>query len=319
MLSIPKSQNKKNQTTSITSDPIWTWSWVRWRSELETFFPAFGDKFSHDRTTTLAASLAFYTVLSLAPLSVVILFAFSQLDQSLIDKFANETASLVGTSGGSAVLAAIESAKARPATGGLASFVSFLVVLVSSGAMFSEIRDSLSIVFENEEPTQMHANFIGKSWSLIRTRLLSVGFAVSVVLVMAVSLVLSAFLTAIAQKAGLGSLDLLISFALYASIFTLLFMYGTSPALRLREALFGGVLTSVLFIAGKILIGFYVGNNSVANSYGAAGSIVALLVWIYWASFIVFSGAQVAWLVAESRYLTYGQTAPVVTLESKRK
>ncbi|MGZ3693972.1 MAG: YihY/virulence factor BrkB family protein [Bdellovibrionota bacterium] len=318
MVVIPKSKVTNSKVNSVGSNTTRK-GWANWRSEFGAFFPAFGEKFSRDRTTTLAASLAFYTVLSLAPLSVLILFAFSQLDQSLIDRFANETAQLVGTSGGSAVLAAIESARARPATGGLASLISFLVVLVSSGAMFSEVRDSLSIVFENAEPTEMPSSFIGKSWSIIRTRLLSAGFAITVVLIMAISLVLSAFLTAIAQRAGMASLDILISFALYAAIFTLLFMYGTSPGLKFRNAVRGGIVTSVLFIAGKILIGFYVGNSTIANSYGAAGSVVALLLWIYWASFIVFSGAQVSWLISEKRYRTYGKPASVLNFESKRK
>lgn len=317
MAVIPKPKMQNNEVNSTASIKRF-WPWEYWRTELETFFPAFGGKFSRDRTTTLAASLAFYTVLSLAPLSVVILFAFSQLDQSLIDRFANETARLVGSSGGSAVLAAIESAKARPATGGLASIVSFLVVLVSSGAMFAEVRDSLSIVFENVEPTEVPSSFLGKSWSLLRTRLLSAGFALTVVLIMAISLVLSAFLTAMAERAGLVSIDLVISLSLYAAIFTLLFMYGTKPGLRFRDAVRGGALTAVLFIAGKILIGFYVGNSSVANSYGAAGSLVALLVWIYWATLIVFSGAQCAWLLAENRYRTYG-TPDVLRFEGKKR
>lgn len=291
------------------------------RQRAEAFFPAFGDKFVHDRTTTLAASLAFYTVLSLAPLSVVILFAFSQLDQSLIDRFASETAGLVGESGGAAVLAAIESAKARPATGGLASFLSFLVVVISSGAMFAEVRDSLDVVFENKSLDEPPTGILGKSWQLLRTRLLSAGFAISVVLIMAISLVISAFLTALAEKLNLVSMDLLISFTLYATMFTLLFMYGTRPGLPFRAAVRGGMITSALFILGKVLIGFYVGNNSIANSYGAAGSMVALLVWIYWATLIVFSGAQCAWLLAGGRYRSYGSNSPakVIPIGGKRE
>lgn len=305
--------NKNQRHSSL---PHWHWGY--WKDELETFFPAFGEKFVHDRTTTLAASLAFYTVLSLAPLSVVILFAFSQLDRSLIERFANETARLVGTSGGSAVLAAIESARARPMAGGLASFISFLVVLVSAGAMFAEVRDSLSVVFEHADPKTGPTSFLGKSWGLVRTRLLSAGFALTVVLVMAISLVLSAVLTAAAEKVGLVSLDLLISFSLYGAIFTLLFMFGTKPGLKLRDAARGGMVTSLLFIAGKILIGFYIGNSSIANSYGAAGSMVALLVWIYWATLIIFSGAQIAWLLSQGRYRTYEQQANVLSLEGRR-
>jgi membrane protein len=271
------------------------------RQRVEQFFVDFGEKFQKDRTTTLAASLAFYTVLSLAPLSVVMLFAFSRVDQSLIDRFATETANLIGEGGGSAILAAIESAKAKPITGSIASIASFLVVLISSGAMFAEIRDSLAVIFETPARPALQSTFLKRSWGLIRSRLLSAGFALTFVLVMAVSLVLSALLTAVAERLHFVAADLIVSFLLYSAIFTALFMYGTSKGLLLRDALRGGAATSALFIAGKILIGFYIGNSTVANSYGAAGSLVALLVWIYWATLIVFSGAQMAWLLSDRR------------------
>lgn len=298
MIYLPKQKPSLYVAASNTNPPSKIRAALAWG---ERFIMQFGEKFQKDRTTTLAGSLAFYTVLSLAPLSVVILFAFSQLDRGLIERFANEATRLMGEGGGSAVLAAIESAKARPATGGLASLISFLVVLVSSGAMFAEIRESLSAVFENPEPPFEPTTVWRRSWSLIRSRLLSVGFALSFVLIMAVSLVLSALLTAVAERLHFVAADLLVSFLLYSAIFSALFMYGTRPGLRFRDAIRGGAVTSLLFIAGKILIGFYIGNSSVANSYGAAGSLVALLVWIYWASLIVFSGAQVAWLLSKKQ------------------
>ena len=271
------------------------------------FFDAFGQKFDDDGTLTLAASLSFYTILSMAPLSVVVLFTFSRLDPSLLARFVAEMRNLVGNAGGSAIESAIESARLKPVTGGLASAVSLLVVLVSASAMFGEIRASLAILLRSAPATAGQESLLRKSWSVVRDRLLSMGFALTFVLIMAMSLVISAFLSAAAQSAGFLRVELPLSFAIYSAIFTLLLMYGAKHGLKFRDALRGGGVTGVLFIAGKFLIGLYIGNSTIANSYGAAGSIVALLAWIYYAVIIIFSGAHVAWLLAERRYETYGQ------------
>lgn len=265
-------------------------------NETKRFFYLLAEKFQADRTTTLAASLAFYAVLSLAPFSVLILFGFSQLDEHLVDRFIEEANIVVGYSGGSAIELAIRSAQGRPLSGGLASLISLALVLFSASALFSEIRESLAIVFRSGYPRAQKAHFAHATWQLVRDRLLSAGFALASVIGLAIFLVLSAFLSAAAELIGLLHLELPISFVLYTAAFSLLFMYGTYRGLRWRPAVKGAVLTSALMILGKALIGFYISNSSVAGAYGAAGSVVALLLWIFCAALILFTGAQAGWL-----------------------
>lgn len=291
-----------------------------WESRGYKLFDAFLAKFDDDRTMTLASSLSFYTILSLAPLSVVILFAFSKLDPSLLDRFLLEAKNLVGGSGSGAIEAAIESAKSQKMTGTLATVVSLLVVLVSASAMFAEIRASLAIVLRSPPQPPLTEGFAKKTWGVIRDRLLSIGFALTFVLIMAVSLVISAVLSATAQELGFARIEMPLSFLLYTGIFTLLLMYGAKKGLKFKDAVRGGAVTGALFLLGKALIGLYIGNSSVANSYGAAGSVVALLVWIYYAVLIVFSGAHIAWLLAGKHYLRYqNQTATVSQIKPVKK
>jgi membrane protein len=264
--------------------------------ETKRFFYLLAEKFQTDRTTTLAASLAFYAVLSIAPLSVLILFGFSQLDEHLVDRFIEQANTVVGYSGGSAIELAIRSAQGRPVSGGLASLVSLALVLFSASAMFSELRESLGIVFRSGHGQPKKTHFFHTTWHLVRDRLLSALFALVFVIGLACFLVISALLSAAAELIGLLHLELGISFALYTAVFSLLFMYGTYRGLRWRPALKGAVFTSVLMILGKTVIGFYIGNSFVAGAYGAAGSVVALLLWIFCAALIMLTGAQAGWL-----------------------
>lgn len=282
-------------------------------SHAARLFSAFLSKFEDDRTMTLASSLSFYTILSLAPLSVVILFAFSKLDPSLLDRFLLETKSLVGASGSGAVEAAINSARNQKTAGALATFVSLLVVLISSSAMFGEIRASLAIVLRSPPQPPLTEGFAKQTWALISDRLLSIGFALTFVLIMAISLVISAVLSATAQELGFARIEMPISFLIYSGIFTLVFMYGTKKGLKFKAAIRGGAVTGALFLIGKTLIGLYIGNSTIANSYGAAGSVVALLVWVYYAVLIVFSGAHIAWLLSSKHYLRYGKESATVS------
>ncbi len=277
-----------------------------WHSRAYQLLNAFLAKFDDDRTMTLASSLSFYTILSLAPLSVVILFAFSRLDPSLLDRFVIEARSLVGSGGSAAIEASIESARAQKTSGIIATIISFLVVLISASAMFGEIRASLAILLRSPPQPAITEGFYKKTWSIVRDRLLSIGFALTFVLIMAVSLVISAVLSATAQELGFASIETPLSFLLYSCLFTLVLMYGTKKGLPFKDAIRGGAFTGGLFIAGKTLIGLYIGNSSVASSYGAAGSVVALLVWIYYAVIIVFSGAHIAWLLSNKNYRRYG-------------
>jgi membrane protein len=164
--------------------------------------------------------------------------------------------------------------------------------------MFSELRESLAIVFRSGRSAARKTHFIHTTWHLARDRLLSAVFALIFVVTLACFLVVSAFLSAAAESIGMLRLELLISFALYSVAFSLLFMYGTQRGLGWLAALKGAIVASALMVLGKTLIGFYIGNSFVAGAYGAAGSVVALLLWIFCAALIMLIGAQAGWLLS---------------------
>jgi membrane protein len=280
-------------------------------SKLKRFAISLSEKFVSDRTTTLSASLAFYSVLALAPLTVLILFSFSLLDEQLIDRFVEETNNLIGYSGGSAVELVVRSARAKPLSGGIASLVSLGIVLFSAGALFSELRESLGIVLrcERKKVAPEEDSFLHAAWRTVKSRLMATALALGSVVTLAVFLLLSTILSAVAEYFGFLHLELPFSFLLYSGIFSLLYMYGTYDGLKFRDALKGAMVTAVLFLLGKTAIGYYISSSSASGAYGAAGSIIALLLWIYCASLIVLVGAQAGWLLSP-RGKEFQQTAP---------
>jgi membrane protein len=187
-----------------------------------------------------------------------------------------------------------------------------MLVLFSASAMFSELRESLAIVFRSAAPASRSTHFIHTTWQLVRDRALSAGFALLFVIFLACFLLVSAVLSAVSEFVGILHLELAISFALYTVAFSLLFMYGTYRGLKWKPAAKGAVIASLMMILGKTLIGFYIGNSAVAGAYGAAGSVVALLLWIFCASLIMLTGAQAAWLLSARgrEYMAHHQLAP---------
>jgi membrane protein len=259
----------------------------------------------NDRAMSLGASIAFFTVFSLAPMLLAAIavagVAFGR--DAAQGAIVAELGGLLGKEASSALEAMILSASnvGSGIVGMTVGTVTFLLLV--TGAIV-ELQDDLSIIWKATPPASFGV------WAFLKTRLLSMALVIGIGFLLLVSLVIDAGLTALGsylEAAFSGATVLLtllnsavafgIAFLLFAMIFKML------PAVDLawHDVWTGALVTSLLFTLGKILIGLYLGNSGVTSSYGAAGSIITILLWIYYSSLILLFGAEFTKAYAESR------------------
>ena len=253
-----------------------------------------------DKASRLSAALAYYTIFSLAPLLVIViaitgLFWEAGAVQSQV---LNQIEGLVGAEGRTFVANLLESAS-NPAKGVAATIIGIITLLFGALGVFNELHNALNTIWEvKEEETKSFLESIKK---VIFSRLLSFTMILAIGFVLLVSLVVSAGLSAAQETVGnpipvseilLQSVNLIISIGVITVLFALIFKFLPDAEIAWRDVWLGAFVTAGLFSLGKFLIGLYLGNSAVASSFGAAGSLVLLLLWIYYSAQILFFGAE---------------------------
>jgi membrane protein len=266
-----------------------------------------------DFAPSMGAALAYYTVFSIAPLLVIaiavaaLVFGQSAAQHEILDQIRG----LLGPEGANAIESMLISAQ-KPKEGALAGAVSVVMLLVGATTVFSELESDLNRIW------RVPASKQSGIWSLFRTRLLSLGLVITIGFLLLVSLVANAALAAWGKYwsgwfFGVEAALQVANFLLSSGVFTLLFalMYKMLPRVQIawRDVWVGAAVTSLLFEVGKFLIGLYIGKTSVASSYGAAGALVVLLVWVYYSSQVFLVGAEFTRAYAESHGSRQGQVA----------
>jgi len=254
--------------------------------------------FQRHKAPRLGAALAFYTILSISPLLVLVLailgFAFGE--EAARGTIALQIEGLVGTQGAKAIEGLIANAN-KPSSGWLATIIGSAVLLFGASSLFVELKNILDTVWET--PPQP-----SKGWglrALLFERFLAFSAICGLAFLMLVSLVFSAVLNAIEDRI-VSSADveflfarianLTISFAVTFGLFAMIFKLLPTVRPRWSNVWFGSLATTVLFFVGKTLIGIYLGRAAIGSSYGAAGSLVVLLVWVYYSTQILLYGAE---------------------------
>jgi|SRR5580658_805829 membrane protein len=250
--------------------------------------------------TRLGAALAFYTVLSLAPL-VILTIAIASLfidvttaQQDVTRQFTE----LLGPAGAEAVSNLIRHSKDVTA-GSLASILGMATLLFGASQVFAELQVALNRIWEVDPPktTGVMASVV----AVVRQRFLSFGLVLAIGLLLLVSLIFSAALSAVGTLMDralplpewtLHVFDFLVTGAATAALFALIFKYIPETSTDWRHCWIGGAVTAGLFGLGKTLIGLYLGKAGVGSSYGAAGSLVVVVAWVYYSSQIFFFGAE---------------------------
>ena len=249
-----------------------------------------------DFASSMGAALAYYTVFSIAPLLVIVIaiaalaFGHSTAQQEIM----SQARDLFGAEGAGALETMLENAR-KPGQGIVASALSLVALVFGAIGVFNELESDLNRIWK--VPSTRHAGW----WGVVRGRLLSFGMIIAIGFLLLVSLVLSATLAALGSywSGVFAQLEFLLqaaNFALSFGVVTVLFaiIYKFLPQTRIEwgDVWIGAAVTALLFSIGKLLIGLYLGKSSVASSYGAAGSLVILLLWVYYSAQIFLLGAE---------------------------
>lgn len=266
-------------------------------TKVRNFVVTFADRFTECHTMTWAASVAFYTCFSLAPLIMISLTLVANIGLELQQAFLREVNNLVGPVAAEAVQAIVQNAKERTDLISMAGVVGSVTLILSAGLIFGEMRSALTVIMGNKEQPE-DLSILKATLAYLKNRLFHIGLAFGFIFAMMVSLIVSTVLTTVVRIGlidngeGAFLLNIAISLVLYIVLFTGIFHFLPVPRFPLRAATFAGLITALLFVIGKELVGLYLGSSSITSSYGAAGSIVVLLAWVYYSTLIVFIGGH---------------------------
>lgn len=250
----------------------------------------------HD-ASTMGAALAFYTVFSVAPILIITIGVLGMVigADTVRANLLPQMESLFGATGASALQALLASAsymgKSR-----LAAVVGVVTLLIGASTVFVELQTSLDRIWGIPKRNRKRG-----LWRLVRSRFLSLGLVFGVGFLLMVSLLMSTVLAALgtwlASYLGgwhttLTVIDVALSLVISTALFAVVYKYVPQEHLNWRDVWMGGLVTAILFNIGKFAIGYYLGKSAFASIYGAAGSLLVLLLWAYYSAQIVLFGAE---------------------------
>lgn len=257
---------------------------------------------SEDHAQSMGAALAYYTLFSIAPLLLIVISVTGLVfgADTARSEIVRQLDLLIGREGAQAIASLIESVS-QPSRGGMGALIGVITLGIGATTVFAELQDSLDRIWE--APTREG----GGIWNLLRTRLLSFGLVLGIGFLLMVSLVLSAAMASLgrwwaplfgAWEVLAQAANVALSFALTTAMFAMIYKWMPRVQVGWRDVMLGAVVTSLLFTLGKLLIGLYIGKSGVASGFGAASSVVALLVWVYYSAQIFLIGAEFTWVYA---------------------
>src|SRR5580765_402673 len=260
---------------------------------------------SDDYAPSMGAALSYYTLFSLAPLLLLVIAVAGLVFDADVarQQLMAQLSGLLGQDGAAAIEGLLKGAS-RPAESLVASVVGIVTLLVGATSIFAELQSDLDRIWR--APTAAKPSGL---WGLLRTRLLSFGLIVSIGFLLLISLVVSTALAAFGTWYGAWFPGWVITLQILNQIVNLVFitvlfalMYRILPSVRVAwgDVWRGAFVTALLFTIGKYLIGLYLGKAAVASGFGAAGSVVLLLVWVFYSAQIFLLGAEFTWVYAHS-------------------
>lgn len=270
-----------------------------WEKTKKILGKDFLSKLGKDDIFEMSASLAYYTALSLAPLLILMLTFISLIHQEFRNQLLVQIRTLVGSQAGAIIQDIAKNVDDRADLRQWAGLIGFVTLMFSAGAIFGELRASLNKIFEAQSDTKEKSDggVIGSSWSFLKSKLFNMGMVLTFVFISIVSLIVSSVIS-ISLKGTEALVGQTINFLVSVFIFAVLFagIYYFLPQTKVvgKVAFTSGVITALLFSIGKSLIGAYLGQSAVASLYGAAGSFIVLLMWVYYSAAVIFFSAEIA-------------------------
>lgn len=246
------------------------------------------------RDARLGAALAYYSVFSLGPLLLIVVgiagLFFGR--EAVATALNSQLRDLLGATGSQAVEAMLQGAGSQVG-GSIAAIVGIALLMLAALGVVVQLKDALNTIWETKEPD--HSGL----WQYLRTYLVSFAGILGLGFLLAISLVINTALTGLSSWLGAGEtllwtiLNFIISLAVLSALFGMLFKWFPDAEVAWRDAMIGGFVTALLFNVGKSAISWYVGMQGLESSYGAAASLVVLLIWIYYSAQILLFGAEV--------------------------
>ena len=245
----------------------------------------------------LAAALSYYTLFSLTPVLVIaigiagIAFGHETAQQQILETIQD----LIGPEGTEAVRVMIQNLSSRPETGRISTLLGFVVLFFGAGGVVAELQSALDKIWE---VTPKPSSAI---WGFLRQRFISFAMVLAIGFLLLISLIASAILTSLTELLGqfVGAtaviiyvLDIVVSFFFVTLLFAMIYKFVPDARIQWRDVAIGSALTAFLFTIGKFCIGLYLGTSGITSVYGAAGSLITILLWVYYSSLIFFFGAQ---------------------------
>jgi membrane protein len=272
---------------------------LRW-CDIEFLFDESFDAWSTHKAPRLGAALAFYTLLSLTPLLLVMVSIVGLVfgNASAQREIVRQVQMLVGTQGAKAIAALLEASR-NTTHGAIATIVGMVTLLFGASGVMIELRDALNTIWE--VPIPKLSGIKSRITSYIKERLFSFAMLLAIGFLLVVSLAVSTWISALGAVSAsvLPSIEVLlqlvnelVSFAVITGLFAAIYKIMPDVRIEWRDVMLGGAVTSLLFTVGKSLLGLYLGKASIASSYGAFASIVVLIIWVYYSGQIFFLGAE---------------------------
>lgn len=277
-------------------------------------------RFSSDRCTTMAASIAFYSAFSLAPMLVMVIAVAGWFygDDAARGQVFEQARQLIGDDAAASVQTIVQNAHRSGQRGGLATLISFAALAVGASATFASLNTALSVIWPAAE--RRWSNVLG----LVRVRLVSFGLVLGVAFLLIVSLVLDTAITFVGMWlwgdspyiAITNVVQFFAGIAVLAAAFATLMKFLPDARVAWRDATIGGSVSAILFSGGKKLFALYLAHAGTASAFGAAGSFAVLLMWLYFSAAVLLLGAE----FAAARGAAHGDSAgpPTKTSEASR-
>jgi membrane protein len=261
----------------------------------------------------MGAALSYYTLFSIAPLLLIVIAVAGWIfgDEAARGQLSSGLNSLMGEQGAQAIEGMLASAN-EPKEGIIATVAGVFVLLLGATTVFGELQNSLDRIWR--APARDPVSGV---WRLLRQKLLSLGMILGVAFLLMVSLVFDAVLQALGRLWGTEgwqmaaqAVNMAIGFALTTAVFALIYKLMPRAKIEWHDVWVGAAVTAVLFTVGKFLIGLYIGRSAVASSFGAAGSLAVVMVWVYYSAQIFLLGAEFTWVYAHEHGSRKGQKRP---------
>lgn len=260
-------------------------------------------EFGQDKVPRLGAALAYYTIFSIGPLLLIAvamagIFLGEEAAQGQVSEQLNN---VFGAATARSVEQMIEAA-AKPKAGTLATIIGIVTLFFGASGVFGQLKDALNTIWNVETKTA------GGIKGFVMKRFLSMAMVLGIGFLLLVTLIVDAMIAAMGDYLGrfvggeplLHAFQLVLSLTLATVLFAAIFRILPDLKIAWRDVWLGAVITSLLFVLGKWALGLYLGKAAIGSSYGAAGSLVILLVWVYWSAQILFLGAEFTQVYARS-------------------